>query len=49
MSGETPVLRLAHITKRYGGVVALRDVEFSVLPGEVHGLVGKTVREKARS
>jgi len=41
MSGETPVLRLAHITKRYGGVVALRDVEFSVLPGEVHGLVGE--------
>lgn len=35
------VLSLFHVTKRYGGVVALQDVDFSVLRGEVHGLVGE--------
>lgn len=35
------VLSLSRITKRYGGVVALRDVDFSVFRGEVHGLVGE--------
>lgn len=37
----SPVLSLSHVTKRYGGVVALQDVDFSVLRGEVHGLVGE--------
>ncbi len=41
MAETRAVLSLLHVTKRYGGVVALRDVDFSVLRGEVHGLVGE--------
>lgn len=35
-----PILRLDGICKNFGGVVAAKDVTFSVLPGEVHGLIG---------
>ena len=35
-----PILRLDGICKRFGGVVAAKDITFSVLPGEVHGLIG---------
>jgi len=35
-----PVLRLDGISKRFGGVVAAKDITFAVLPGEVHGLIG---------
>jgi D-xylose transport system ATP-binding protein len=35
-----PVLELRGIAKRFGGVQALRDVDFEVYPGEVVGLVG---------
>jgi ribose transport system ATP-binding protein len=36
-----PLLELSAITKSFGGVTALRDVDFSLLPGEIHGLVGE--------
>lgn len=36
-----PVLRAAGVQKRYGGVHALRGVDFEVRAGEVHGLVGE--------
>jgi ribose transport system ATP-binding protein len=36
-----PLLELTGITKAFGGVTALRDVHFSLLPGEIHGLVGE--------
>lgn len=36
-----PVLRATGIQKRYGGVRALRGVDFEVRAGEVHGLVGE--------
>jgi rhamnose transport system ATP-binding protein len=36
----TDLLRLTGIRKHYGGVYALRGVDFSVGAGEVHGLVG---------
>lgn len=38
---EKPLLELIGISKSFGGVHALRDVDFSLYPGEVHGLVGE--------
>ena len=36
-----PVLRFAQVTRRFAGVPALRAVDFEVLPGEVHAIVGE--------
>ena len=36
-----PILEMRGITKRFGPVAALRDVSFTVLPGEIHALVGE--------
>ncbi len=36
-----PALRFDHISKSFGGVRALKDVSFEVLPGEVHCLAGE--------
>ena len=36
-----PRLALAHITKRYPGVVANDDVSLSVAPGEIHAVLGE--------
>ncbi len=41
MTGETPALRLEGIVKTFPGVRALDDVSFSVMPGEVHALMGE--------
>jgi len=38
---STPRLELAHITKRYPGVVANRDVSLTVQPGEAHAVLGE--------
>ncbi len=35
------MIRLEHISKRFGGVAALRDVSFSIAKGEIHALVGE--------
>jgi branched-chain amino acid transport system ATP-binding protein len=35
-----PLLELEHVTRRFGGVVALDDVSFSVEQGEIAGLIG---------
>jgi len=37
---ETPLLACRGISKRFGGVTALADVDFDLVAGEVHGLVG---------
>ncbi|MCB1970224.1 MAG: sugar ABC transporter ATP-binding protein [Geminicoccaceae bacterium] len=37
----SPLLRLSGVTKRFGGVTALSDVDFALQRGEVHGLVGE--------
>jgi simple sugar transport system ATP-binding protein len=41
MGSETPRLQLRGITKRYPGTVANKDVELSVMPGELHALLGE--------
>jgi branched-chain amino acid transport system permease protein len=38
--GDEPALELIGLTKRFGGLVALDDIEMTVLPGTVHGLIG---------
>src|SRR6516225_8384097 len=40
MSDETPLLELRNITKSFGSVQALTDVDFEVRAGEVMALVG---------
>jgi ribose transport system ATP-binding protein len=39
--GPSPLLELKGIGKTFGGVEALRGVDFALLPGEIHGLVGE--------
>jgi len=39
--GDTPLLRMRGITKRFPGVVALSDVDLDLYEGEVHALVGE--------
>ena len=41
MSGAAPILRVTGLTKAFPGVQALQDVDFDILPGEVHALVGE--------
>ena len=36
-----PLLRAKGISRRFPGVLALDNVDFDVLPGEVHALVGE--------
>src|SRR5687768_2352147 len=36
-----PILKLHGVTKRFGGAIALDAVDFDLLPGEIHGLVGE--------
>ncbi len=39
-AAAAPALWLAHLSKRFGGTVALHDVGLEVAAGEVHGLLG---------
>ena len=36
-----PLIELKGVSKTFGGVTALQGVDFSVFPGEIHGLVGE--------
>src|SRR6202163_1116611 len=38
--GEGEVLRVEDLTVQYGALVALRDVSWSVRPGEILGIIG---------
>src|SRR5271157_1725389 len=37
---QKPFIRIAHLTKQYEGVDALRDVSFDIQEGESYGIVG---------
>ena len=41
MAQGPPILELQQITKAFGGVEALRGVDFALSAGEIHGLVGE--------
>ena len=38
--GLLPTLRARHVSRRFGGVVALDDVSIDVVVGQITGLVG---------
>jgi ribose transport system ATP-binding protein len=40
-SNPPPLLELTNVSKSFGGVSALRDVDFTIARGEIHGLVGE--------
>lgn len=40
-SPPLPLIRVTGVTKKFGGVQALRGVNLEVLPGEVHALLGE--------
>ncbi len=39
--GDPSALSIRHLSKRFGGALALDDVALEILPGEVHGLLGQ--------
>ena len=39
-AAAAPILSISGLSKQFGGTAALRAVDFSVLPGEVHALLG---------
>jgi ribose transport system ATP-binding protein len=41
MTVSTPLISIQHVTKRFPGVVALKEVSFEILPGELHAIVGE--------
>jgi len=41
LSDRKPYLELKRISKRYGGVAALTEVDFSVYPGEIQAVLGE--------
>ena len=40
MDGQAPLLQVAGLTKRYGGVVAVNDLGFSLGKGQILGVIG---------
>lgn len=39
--GTPPLLQLSNVSKSFGGIAALTDVDFTLNAGEIHGLVGE--------
>lgn len=40
MTVELPMLEVTGLTKRFGGLVAVKNLSFSIRPGEIVGLIG---------
>ena len=36
-----PILQMKNINKKFGHVIALKDVNLDVYPGEIRGLIGE--------
>ena len=41
VADQRPILELRHVSKSFGGVQALKDVQFALVPGEVHAILGE--------
>lgn len=41
MKEKTPIIRMQNISKTFGGVYALENVDLDIYPGEIHALVGE--------
>ena len=41
MSDAAPILEMKHVSKRYGGIAALNEVDFVAYPGEIHAVLGE--------
>ena len=41
MAETAPIFTMKGITKRYGGVVALRDANLEIMPGRIHAVLGE--------
>ena len=44
-----PDLQTFGLTKRFGGLLAVNNVSFSLDRGEILGVIGPTARERPRS
>ena len=44
---QKPLVEMRGITKRYGGVTAVDNVDFAIFPGEIHALVGDNAAGKS--
>ena len=40
LDGQPPILEARKVTRRFGGLVAVREVDFKVGPGQIVGLIG---------
>ena len=40
------MIEVKNVTKKYGNVVAVEDISFSIKDGEIVGLLGPMVQEK---
>lgn len=38
---DTPIMQLNNIKKNFGGIQALKGIDFELRKGEVHGLIGE--------
>src|SRR5579863_5935938 len=39
-SATRPLLEVSGLTKRFGGLIAVKDIGFEIRPGEILGLIG---------